>query len=511
MEYNHIYAPLADVYALGGPDVFTELSRKKEGKDLIVLPMEMIQQICQPQKHLGYMGIGGNDAIERIVSSESDGFENGRIFHVSKGLDVAVFTEGDSPSREPLPRHLIEKVQERFGRIDKVLTTSSEHRLRYRVMGLEVEKPSFLLVDSSVVEKGIINGRLSLLEKLYENNGRVSSEEASDLLNGERLYPNQFIRFPTVEGRHIYAQVTGDLIKKENRIQQEVENLRVEFIGREGILDTQLRIGRDSPRHSILGISPLDAEQYLAAQYGIFNPNMQIAFISGGASSGKTILGYVYGVEQILFNPNEEIRNRRGILGKRQYDQLVLLKPIDILGGEDRNVGYLKGTLWNKLRPHLEPFSDAHKESKVLNEEISFLDMFANPRKENEYSSSKRDNQVNINGCYLPESMEAIELTTTAFLRGRSFKRKLVIVDEFQNLTPYEAKTIIERLGEGSKLIAMGDPSQFDNSKCSRDINGFTYSIKYLLPHPLTVLVKLTHNYRREVSEAAREMKVYSR
>ncbi|VVB78697.1 PhoH-like protein [uncultured archaeon] len=517
--YHHILMPLTDVYALGGPDVFTELARKKERKNeknLIVLPMEMVSKMMEPQKHMGQLGLGGVDALDEIVKSEHEYFDdNARVYHVSPGLDVAVYIEDDtSVNSVPLTKTLAEKVKAKCGGISKIITTNPSWTLRYQVQGYNVERPGFLLVDSSVVEKGLINGSNSLLQKLYENKGVVPLDVARDLLklnedNGENLYQNQFIRFMG-NASHVYARVTGDLIKINGRVQEEVENQRVEFIGRDGVLDMMIRMGEDTPKKDILGISPWDEEQYLAAQYCIIDPKMQIGCVSGGASSGKTLLGYVLSAFQVLKHPDKSIRERRGIGERgRMYDQLILLKSTDFMGGDHCNLGFLPGDLLEKIIPHLQPFNDAHKESPDLRKAIKFEDMFVSP-KENKKESEEKD-PIRVDGCYLPEYLPPVELTTSAYFRGRSFKRKLLVSDEFQNFTPYEAKTIIERVGEGSKLIAMGDPNQFDNPHCSRDINGFTFAVKTYLKHPLSSLVKLTHSYRTEIAEIATKTKVYSR
>ncbi len=84
-----------------------------------------------------------------------------------------------------------------------------------------------------------------------------------------------------------------------------------------------------------------------------------------------------------------------------------------------------------------------------------------------------------------------------------------MLIDEAQNFTPYEIKTILSRLGEGCKAIIMGDPDQTDNPSCSREINGLTHSINHYLGKPYSCLVKLSHNYRSQVSMDADAWKTY--
>ena len=521
--YHNVIMPFGDVYALGGPDVFKELAkkdkdqRKKGTKNLIVLPMEMVSKMMEPQKHMGQLGLGGVDALEEIVRSEHEAFdENALVYHVSPGLDVAVYLDDEDSNNVPLSKSLADKVKLKCGRINKIITTNPSWTIRYQIQGYNVERPGFLLIDSSIVERGLINGSNSLLLKLIEKNGVVPLDVARDLLklneeSGENLYQNQFIRFTGNQG-HVYARVKGNLIKINGRVQEEVENPRVELIGRDGVLDMMFKLGEDNPRKEILGVTPWDEEQYLAAQYCILDPKMQFAGISGGASSGKTLLGYVLSAFQILKHPDKSVRERREVGERgRLYDQLILLKSTDTMGGDSRDIGFLPGDMLEKLLPHLAPFSDAHAESTDLRKALPFANMFMPPRLKREDDREKDKETIRVDGCYLPENLAPVELTTSGYFRGRSFKRKLLVSDEFQNFTPYEAKTIMERVGNGSKLIAMGDPNQFDNPRCSRDINGFTFALKTTLKHPLSSLVKLTHAYRTEIAEIATKTRVYSR
>ena len=101
-------------------------------------------------------------------------------------------------------------------------------------------------------------------------------------------------------------------------------------------------------------------------------------------------------------------------------------------------------------------------------------------------------------------------MTYSGHVRGRSFRNTLILVDEAQNFTPYELKTIIERTGEGCKIVLMGDPAQVDNPFCSREINGLTHAIKQYIDKPYSALVTLTRNYRSQMSEDAKSWRVFS-
>jgi PhoH-like ATPase len=236
--------------------------------------------------------------------------------------------------------------------------------------------------------------------------------------------------------------------------------------------------------------------------------------LCGSQGSGKTLLGYVSSVLQVL--SDGELKSKgQDIPATLQYGapgrfkQIVLLKSNDILGGAKRDVGFLPGSLYEKIKPHITPYIDAHRES-VLGSKYAFEEMFKHPVHETDFGKRRSEyaSNTSIDGKFLPNN-EAVELTYSGYLRGRSFSNTLMIIDEAQNFTPYEMKTIIERAGEGCKIIIMGDPLQQDNPDCSSKINGLTHAIKHYLPKPYSALVSLGTNYRSIMSRDATDWKAY--
>jgi PhoH-like ATPase len=253
-------------------------------------------------------------------------------------------------------------------------------------------------------------------------------------------------------------------------------------------------------------------EQYLALQYGLFNPNVELFFLTGSQGSGKTLLSYVSAIDLIL-EYDSGVSIARGLKDNKNafFKQIVLLKPNDVMGGSKRDEGTLPGDLYSKIKKHLGPYEDAHKES-ILGNSIPFKDMILHPNYVNDFGQMRStDSNKKINNEALFPKHEVIELVSSGYFRGRSFKDTLILVDESQNFTPYETKTIIERAGPGCKCVIMGDPAQFDNPDCSKQINGLTYAIKQNLENPYSCLVNLSENYRSQMSEDAGKWKVFSR
>ena len=258
---------------------------------------------------------------------------------------------------------------------------------------------------------------------------------------------------------------------------------------------------------NVLGVSPRDMEQYIAMQYGILNPNVSLLFMAGKRGTGKTILNFSSIDQALVYEKGERIKrgwpeNEKNGL----YKKVIILKAPEILGGERRNVGFLPGDLFEKIRPHIQPYIDAHEET-ILNElAIPFEDLIRHPRYDNGYGMRTDQGKQPIGSAHMPPNSSLIEVRYSGFMGGASIGKTLMLIDEAQDFTPYEIKTLIERVGEGSKLIISGDPAQTRNPFCSRKINGFTYAIKHYLPKPYSMLVQLMKNYRHQMSEDSEEM-----
>lgn len=212
------------------------------------------------------------------------------------------------------------------------------------------------------------------------------------------------------------------------------------------------------------GIIPKNAEQSFAMD-AIMNPDIRLVSIQGVAGTGKTLLSLAGALEQ-----------------RRNYHQIYLARPIVPLSNKD--IGYLPGDVTSKLNPYMEPlwdnlkfiksqFSERDKELKAINEMI-----------EN----------------------EKIVICPLAFIRGRSLSNMFFIVDEAQNLTPHEVKTIITRAGENTKIIFTGDIYQIDTPYLDAQSNGLSYLIDKVKGQPLYAHITLQKGERSELANLANDL-----
>lgn len=251
---------------------------------------------------------------------------------------------------------------------------------------------------------------------------------------------------------------------------------------------------------SLKSFKPRNIEQIIGFQQ-ILDTNIEINLIEGGSGSGKTVIAYAAALELLLqSNTNHDPK----------YDGIILFKSNDIIGGAKREMGFLPGSAYEKVKPFMKSFEDAHNLLK-LNEGpngIEFREMLAHPRDEKDEFGLREKHKVQ--GMGLPKENRAIEIEHLQFARGRTFENKIIFVDETQNYSPYEIKQLIERVGIGCKIMLVGDAQgQIDNPLLNQNFNGLTYSaaVNAYNKHPRFSMIKLLTNYRSQSAEIMRNQK----
>jgi PhoH-like ATPase len=217
-------------------------------------------------------------------------------------------------------------------------------------------------------------------------------------------------------------------------------------------------------KRSAFRISPRNAEQVFAL-HAILNPEIKLVTMQGVAGTGKTLLALAGALEQ-----------------KRNFKQIYLARPIVPLSNKD--IGYLPGDIKSKLNPYMEPLWD----------NLKFI--------QNQFSETDKEYK---NIAAAVES-EKLVITPLAYIRGRSISNVIFIVDEAQNLTPHEVKTIITRAGENTKIIFTGDIYQIDTPYLDSQSNGMSYLIDKIKHHPIYAHIRLEKGERSELANLANEL-----
>ncbi len=215
---------------------------------------------------------------------------------------------------------------------------------------------------------------------------------------------------------------------------------------------------------SVFGIKPRNAEQTFA-MHAMLNPDIKLITINGVAGTGKTLLALASALEQ-----------------RRDFKQIYLARPIVPLSNKD--IGYLPGDIKSKLNPYMEPLWDN-------------LKFIQNQFKETDKEYKNITDMVN---------KEKLMITPLAYIRGRSLSNIFFIVDEAQNLTPHEIKTIITRAGENTKIVFTGDVYQIDTPYLDSQSNGLSYLIDRIQGHPMYAHITLEKGERSELANLANEL-----
>ena len=212
------------------------------------------------------------------------------------------------------------------------------------------------------------------------------------------------------------------------------------------------------------GIRPRNDEQRFAMD-ACLNPEIPLVSLTGGAGTGKTLIALAAALEQ-----------------ERDFDQIILSRPTVVLGGQE--IGFLPGDQRSKMSPYIQPLMDN-------------LDV--------------------IKRCFKPASKQALKIeamlkdeklliSPLAYIRGRSLGKVYFIVDEAQNLTPHEVKTIITRAGEGTKMVFTGDIFQIDQPYLDQWSNGLTHLGEKMTGQPLFQHIFLRKGERSELSDIAAKL-----
>lgn len=217
-------------------------------------------------------------------------------------------------------------------------------------------------------------------------------------------------------------------------------------------------------KDTVYGIKPKNAEQTFAL-HAMLNPEIKLVSINGVAGTGKTLLALASALEQ-----------------RRNFKQIYLARPIVPLSNKD--IGYLPGDIKSKLNPYMEPLWDN-------------LKFIQHQFKESDKEFTRITDMVN---------QEKLMITPLAYIRGRSLSNIFFIVDEAQNLTPHEVKTIITRAGENTKIIFTGDIYQIDTPYLDSQSNGLSYLIDRIKDHPMFAHVTLEKGERSELANLANEL-----
>ena len=214
-------------------------------------------------------------------------------------------------------------------------------------------------------------------------------------------------------------------------------------------------------REGVWGIKPRNREQHFGFD-ALLDDRIKLVTLMGKAGTGKTLLAMAAGLKRTVMD--------------REFRRLVVARPTISMGKE---LGFLPGSLEEKLAPWMQPIHDA-------------LEMLGDLNMGHEH---RRSGDLMRSGSIVVEAL--------SYIRGRSIANQFMVIDEAQNLTPLEAKTIITRVGHGTKIVFTGDPYQIDNPYVDSSSNGFNYVVSRFRTEAIAAHIEFQKGERSELAELA--------
>ncbi|MEB3300691.1 MAG: PhoH family protein [Cyanobacteriota bacterium] len=225
-----------------------------------------------------------------------------------------------------------------------------------------------------------------------------------------------------------------------------------------------------APKVRMGAIQARNREQTFALDL-LLDPEIQLVTLIGKAGTGKTLLALAAGLHMVA--------------DERAYDRLLVTRPVIPLG---KDIGFLPGDIEEKMGPWMQPIIDN-------------LDYLLGASESQ--GSSRAGQRAPRNSWTDLKGMGLLEVEAISYIRGRSIPRQYMVVDEAQNLTPHEVKTIVTRVGEGTKIVLTGDPYQIDNPYVDAESNGLTWLVERFKGQSLAGHVTLMRGERSPLAELA--------
>jgi PhoH-like ATPase len=406
----------------------------------IIIPLKVLDEIDKHKKRQDGVGLNARSTIRILDSLRSKGnlHKGVRIARGKGVLSVRDYKEEYVPhgcdlksaDNEIIATALTEIKNEDHNRKVIVVTRDINMRVKCDSLGVKTEDyiPNKIISNTNELYTGFAKHLVDdqVIDQFYLGEQVFLDSEEVQLL------PNQFLM----------------LVSSANE--------KKTALARFTSYDSHLQRVEEY-RQGIWSLKPRNKEQMFGLDL-LMDPEIPIVTLIGKAGCGKTLLALAAGLEQVL---------ETGI-----YKKLVVSRPVQPLG---KDIGYLPGTMEEKMRPWLMPVQDN-------------LDFLLNGKKDN------------ISYLYDDGTIQVEALT---YIRGRSISNAFIIVDEAQNLTTHELKTIITRVGENTKIILTGDIEQIDSVYLDSTSNGLSYAVEKMKPHNLAGHVTLVKGERSKVATLA--------
>jgi len=420
----------------------------------VVVPITVVEEIDRFKKDQNEKGRNArqfsrylDQLSERADLADGVDLESGGILRVD--LVTEVVPEWTWASSSQVADNLIlsvaHKLHEEAKVAGRVVMVSKDTNVRIKANALGIRAEDY--------EHGKVK-----TDELYTGQGEltVAGEVIDDLFRtGETVVPE----LVTDDG-----DVDADHVANECFVLRNAERPNQTALGRlheDGKVHMVRRV-----KEGVWGIFPRNKEQFFALDL-LLDDDIKLVTLVGKAGTGKTLLAIAAGLAKSA--------------DERVYDRLLVSRPIFPLG---RDIGFLPGDIEDKLNPWMKPVYDnvefiLHSRSTVRGKQRAYQELI---------------------------NQGLLEIEPLTYIRGRSIPHQYLVVDEAQNLTPHEIKTIITRAGEGTKVVLTGDPYQIDNPYVDATSNGLVYLVERFRNSRIAGHVTLSKGERSQLAELAAEL-----
>ena len=431
------------IYVLDTSACLTDGSAIKSfGNNDVVLPLKVLDEIDAQKKRQDGVGTNARFIIRHLDNLREEGNLNkgvriakGKGILSVKNYDPSVIPDDlnlNSPDNQIIATALTEK---KNNPRKKVIVVTKDINMRVKCDALGVLSEDYqghdIVKDPDELFVGITDCLVDdeLIDQFYAGEEVYLPEELE-----KDLKPNEFVMLVSTANN------------KKTALTQ--------FVRQDAPLKKIMQYD------NIWGVKPRNKEQTFAFSL-LMNPDVPIVSLIGKAGTGKTLLAIAAGLEQIMGGQDYE-----------RYKKLIVSRPVQPLG---KDIGFLPGTLEEKMLPWLAPIQD-NLEFLMGNDKNALLDHM---------------------------ERGVVEIEALTYIRGRSISNAFIIIDEAQNLSGHELKTILTRVGEGTKIILTGDIEQIDNIYIDETSNGLTYAVEKFKEHDISGHITLQKGERSKVATLA--------
>jgi PhoH-like ATPase len=425
----------------------------------VVIPIYVIEEVDQFKREGSERGRNARHVVRLLDDLREQGGSLSKGVQIKSGgiLTVAV------PTKRPELPSAIDKaamdnaiLQTAFdireqdgGRPTVFVTMDTNLRIRADALGMVAETYENQRVEPQKLDNGVTE-----IE--------VSADEIDAFFQDGKLAPAANLIMPERgEGRRSSAESNGGILSANVCVLlRDRANASHTALGRFDAAKKEI-VALRTPREGVVGIRPRNKEQSHALDL-LLDENIRLVTLVGKAGTGKTLLALAAGLKRTVEDG--------------MYTRMLVSRPVMPLG---RDIGFLPGDVDEKLNPWMQPIFD----------NLEFL-----------FSSGTRKGPRAY--AELLESGQ-LQVEPLTYIRGRSLPQQYIIVDEAQNLTPHEVKTIITRSGDGTKIVLTGDPGQIDNPYVDSASNGLAVAADRFRGEKVAAHIVLTRGERSELAELA--------